>query len=179
MAFVLGMVAAASAAELPVALVDFPAREDLQAGLLAVHEMGGTLGNIAVLDAQAQPVTAVHGLLDGMALVVAGLGRTRLTPSTSRILVSRAHTGECTLVFTDGQQCPGADLHLTAHCTDAEGLSRHGRGYLKAQTYSVEATPKGGQRIHGEFRKDPRPGRVEWAAVEAAVTTVELPTGTG
>ncbi|WP_280393558.1 hypothetical protein [Nocardia brasiliensis] len=178
----LGMVAAASAAGLPTAMVNLPASPLLAAGLLAAIEMGGDRDHIFLVDApQVHVVETLHILADGFALVVADIGAAALPPSSAKVLVKRAHTRECTLVLANGRtRCPGADLRIDTELSLAEGLGR-GRGYLRVQGYTVEVTPKGGQRRRGVIRKAPRAGcaGVEWTTVVPEAGVIDLPARTG
>lgn len=71
----LGMLAVASAAGLDIALVNLPARQGLAAGLLAAQEMGGVLTRMyTVASPERELATVVNTLLDGLALVIVGVG---------------------------------------------------------------------------------------------------------
>ncbi|WP_433206933.1 hypothetical protein ACQP1G_20950 [Nocardia sp. CA-107356] len=173
----LGMLAVASAAGLDTALVNLPARQGLAAGLLAAQEMGGVLTRMyAVASPEQELATVVNTLLDGLALVIVGVGDAALAPGVAKILAKRAHDRECTLVLADARrQFPSADLRLVIECAGYEGLSR-GRGLLRGQRYSVTATPRGGRSVYGEIRMAAcGGGNVEWGRVESAAAVIEFP----
>jgi hypothetical protein len=105
----LRMVAAATAAGGNVAIVGKP---DL--GLLAAVEMGADLSRIAVIpDPGTDPVEVAAVLIDGMDLVVLGLGGRRVTRTRARAVVARARHKGCTLLVTDGDW-EGAQARLQA-----------------------------------------------------------------
>ncbi|MEE6178496.1 hypothetical protein [Mycobacterium sp. 050134] len=105
----LGMVAAVTAAGGNAAIVGQP---DL--GLLAAAEMGADLGRLAVIpDPGADPVEVAAVLVDGMDLVVLGLGGRSVPQSRARTVVARARNRGCTLLVTDGDW-EGAPTRLAA-----------------------------------------------------------------
>ncbi|SPM38497.1 hypothetical protein MNAB215_674 [Mycobacterium numidiamassiliense] len=94
----LGMVAAVTAAGGNVAIVGQP-----DIGLLAAVEMGADLSRLAVIpDAGTDPVEVAAVLVDGMDLVVLGLGGRRVPPTRARAVVARARLKGCTVLVTDG-----------------------------------------------------------------------------
>jgi hypothetical protein len=94
----LGMVAAVTAAGGNAAIVGQP-----DIGLLAAVEMGADLSRLAVIpDAGADPVEVAAVLVDGMDLVVLGLGGRRVPPARARAVVARARIKGCTVLVTDG-----------------------------------------------------------------------------
>jgi hypothetical protein len=118
----LSMVAAVTAAGGNAAIVGEP-----DIGLLAAVEMGADLSRLAVIpDPGTDPVEVAAVLIDGMDLVVLGLGG-RLVPQTrARAVVARArHTG-CTLLVTDGDW-QGAPTRLQARVCGYE-IAAGGRG---------------------------------------------------
>ncbi len=105
----LSMVAAVTAADSNVAIVG---QRDL--GLLAAVEMGADLSRLAVIpDPGTDPVEVAAVLMDGMDLVVLGLGGRSVPLSRARALVARAHQKGCTLLVTDGDW-QGAPIRLQA-----------------------------------------------------------------
>ena len=105
----LGMVAAVTAAGGNVAIVGQP-----DIGLLAAAEMGADLSRLAVIpDPGADPVEVAAVLIDGMDLVVLGLGGRRVPPTRARAVVARARNKGCTLLVTDGDW-QGAPTRLQA-----------------------------------------------------------------
>ncbi|VBA47976.1 hypothetical protein [Mycobacterium attenuatum] len=94
----LSMVAAVTAAGGNAAIVGQP-----DIGLLAAVEMGADLSRLAVIpDPGTDPVEVVAVLIDGMDLVVLGLGGRRVTRTRARAVVARARNKGCTLLVTDG-----------------------------------------------------------------------------
>ncbi len=105
----LGMVAAVTAAGGNAVIVGQP-----DIGLLAVAEMGADLSRLAVIpDPGADPVEVAAVLVDGMDLVVLGLGGRKIPPTRARAVVARARTRGCTLLVTDGDW-HGAPTRLEA-----------------------------------------------------------------
>ncbi len=101
-------------------------------GLLAAVEMGADLSRIAVVpDPGTDPVEVAAVLIDGMDLVVLGLGGRRVTRARARAVVARARQKGCTVLVTDG---------------DWEGASTR----LDARVCGYELTPS--------FGGDPPPG---------------------
>jgi hypothetical protein len=105
----LGMVAAVTAAGGNVAIVGQP-----DIGLLAAAEMGADLSRLAVIpDPGTDPVEVAAVLIDGMDLVVLGLGGRRVPQTRARAVVARARNRGCTLLVTDGDW-QGAPTRLAA-----------------------------------------------------------------
>ena len=83
-------------------------------GLLAAAEMGADLDRLAVIpDPGADPVEVAAVLLDGMDLVVLGLGGRAVPPTRARAVTARAQHRGCTLLVTDGDW-QGASVRLDA-----------------------------------------------------------------
>ncbi|WAC90637.1 hypothetical protein [Mycobacterium sp. Aquia_213] len=105
----LSMVAAVTAAGGNVAIVGQP-----DIGLLAAVEMGADLSRLAVIpDPGTDPVEVAAVLIDGMDLVVLGLGGRRVPLTRARAVVARARLKGCTLLVTDGDW-QGAPTRLAA-----------------------------------------------------------------
>lgn len=105
----LRMVAAATADGGNVAIVGQP-----DIGLLAAVEMGADMSRIAVIpDPGNDPVEVAAVLIDGMDLVVLGLGGRRVTRTRTRGVVARARQKGCTVLVTDGDW-EGASTRLEA-----------------------------------------------------------------
>lgn len=105
----LGMVAAVTAAGGNAAIVGQP-----DIGLLAAAEMGADLSRLAVIpDPGIDPVEVAAVLVDGMDLVVLGLGGRRVPQTRARAVVARARTKGCTVLVTDGDW-HGATTRLEA-----------------------------------------------------------------
>lgn len=105
----LGMVAAVTKAGGHAAIVGQP-----DVGLLAAVEMGADLSRLAVVpDPGADPVEVASVLMDGMDLVLLGLGGRAVPPSRARVMVARARQKGCTLLVVDGDW-QGASTRLEA-----------------------------------------------------------------
>ncbi|MEW5811433.1 MAG: hypothetical protein AB1925_18485 [Actinomycetota bacterium] len=105
----LKIVAAVTAEGGHVAIIGQP-----DVGLLAAVEMGADLSRIAVIpEPGADPVEVAAVLMDGMDLVVLGLGGRSVPPSRARAVVARARQRGCTLLVTDGAW-QGASTRLEA-----------------------------------------------------------------
>ena len=105
----LSMVAAVTAAGGNAAIVGQP-----DIGLLAAVEMGADLSRLAVIpDPGTDPVEVAAVLIDGMDLVVLGLGGRRVPRTRARAVVARARQKGCTLLVTDGDW-EGAPTRLQA-----------------------------------------------------------------
>ena len=118
----LGMVAAVTAAGGNVAIVGQP-----DIGLLAAAEMGADLSRLAVIpDPGTDPVEVAAVLIDGMDLVVLGLGGRRVPQTRARAVVARARLKGCTLLVTDGDW-QGAPTRLAARVCGYE-LTAGSRG---------------------------------------------------
>ena len=83
-------------------------------GLVAAVEMGADLTRLALVpDAGTDPVEVASVLMDGMDLVVLGLGGRSVPMSRGRAVTARARTKGCTLLVTDGDWW-GASMRLQA-----------------------------------------------------------------
>jgi hypothetical protein len=105
----LHVVAAVTAAGGHVAVVGLP-----DTGLLAAVEMGADLTRLALVpDPGTDPIEVAAVLLDGMDLVVLGLGGQSVPLSRARAVTARARNKGCTLLVTDGDW-QGARMRLAA-----------------------------------------------------------------
>ena len=105
----LSMVAAVTAAGGHAAIVGQP-----DVGLLAAVEMGADLSRLAVIpNPGTDPVEVAAVLMDGMDLVVLGLGGRSVPATRARAVVARARQKGCTLLVTDGDW-QGASARLEA-----------------------------------------------------------------
>ncbi|MDH6196948.1 hypothetical protein M2272_003601 [Mycobacterium frederiksbergense] len=136
----LGMVAAVTAAGGHAVIVGQP-----DIGLLAAVEMGADLSRLAVIpDPGADPVEVAAVLMDGMDLVVLGLGGRSVPPSRARVMVARARQKGCTLLVTDGDW-QGASARLEARVCGYEvaGAGRDaplpGRGRISRVRLAMRA----------------------------------------
>jgi hypothetical protein len=105
----LSMVAAVTAEGGHAAIVGQP-----EVGLLAAVEMGADLSRIAVIpEPGTDPVEVAAVLMDGMDLVVLGLGGRTVPATRARAVVARARQKGCTLLVTGGDW-QGASTRLEA-----------------------------------------------------------------
>lgn len=117
-------------------------------GLLAAVEMGADLSRIAVIpDPGNDPVEVAAVLIDGMDLVVLGLGGRRVTRTRARAVVARARQKGCTVLVIDGDW-EGASTRLEARVCGYELTPSFGGG-----------TPPGVGRISGVRLQISRCGR--------------------
>lgn len=158
----IGLVAAVTGAGGHVAVVGQP-----RFGILAAVEMGAQLSKLALIpDPGSDPVEVAAILLDGVDLVVLGLGGLSVPPTRARAVVARARSKGSTLLVTDGHW-DGAELRLdaTVHGYDGLGSGRElGRGRLRGVRLSVCA--RGRSMRPRTVRLDLRAtnGRIEWYA---------------
>jgi len=111
----LSMVAAVTAAGGHAAIVGQP-----DVGLLAAVEMGADLSRIAVIpEPGADPVEVAAVLMDGMDLVVLGLGGRTVPATRARAVVARARQKGCTLLVAGGDW-QGASARLEARVSGYE-----------------------------------------------------------
>jgi hypothetical protein len=105
----LSMVAAVTAQGGHAAIVGQP-----DVGLLAAVEMGADLSRIAVIpEPGADPVEVAAVLIDGMDLVMLGLGGRTVPATRARAVVARARQKGCTLLVTGGDW-QGASTRMEA-----------------------------------------------------------------
>lgn len=146
----LGMVAATTAAGGHAAIVGQP-----DAGLLAAVEMGADLGRLAVIpDPGGDPVEVAAVLMDGMDLVVLGLGGRSVPAGRARAVTARARQKGCTLLVTNGDW-PGATARLEARVCGFEvagagssGAPTPGCGRISRVRLAMRARSRG----HGPVR---------------------------
>ncbi len=117
----LGMVAAVTAAGGHAAIVGQP-----DVGLLAAVEMGADLSRLAVIpDPGADPVEVAAVLMDGMDLILLGLGGRSVPATRARAVVARARQKGCTLLVTGGEW-QGASARLEARVSGYEVTGGNG-----------------------------------------------------
>lgn len=140
----LGMVAAVTAAGGHAAIIGQP-----DVGLLAAVEMGADLSRLAVIpDPGADPVEVAAVLMDGMDLVVLGLGGRSVPPSRARVMVARARQKGCTLLVADGDW-QGASARLEARVSGyevagaGEDVPVPGRGRISRVRLTMRARGRG------------------------------------
>ena len=128
----LSMVAAVTAAGGHAAIVGQP-----DVGLLAAVEMGADLSRLAVIPYPGtDPVEVAAVLMDGMDLVVLGLGGRSVPATRARAVAARARQKGCTLLVT------GGDWQGASRAAGGQGLRlRRDRCGLGAQP--LAGTPPG------------------------------------
>ncbi|MFD4292053.1 hypothetical protein ACFWPA_05110 [Rhodococcus sp. NPDC058505] len=132
-------------------------------GLLAAAEMGAELGRLAVIpDPGPDPVEVAAVLLDGLDLVVLGLGGMVVPPSRARAVVARARSKGATLVVAGGRWS-GAEIRLDATIRGYDGLGG-GTGRLRGLRLAVGAEGRAFGRRTACVDLCPGRGRVEWTA---------------
>jgi hypothetical protein len=142
----LGMVAAVTAAGGNAAIVGQP-----DTGLLAAAEMGADLSRLAVIpDPGNDPVEVATVLMDGMDLVVLGLGGRCVPPARTRVVLARARHRGCALLISGGDW-QGAALRLDARVSGYEVTSggcaaRPGFGRIGAVRLEVRAAGRAAGR---------------------------------
>jgi hypothetical protein len=144
----LSMVAAATAAGGNVAIVGQP-----DIGLLAAAEMGADLSRLAVIpDPGTDPVEVAAVLIDGMDLVVLGLGGRQVPHTRARAVVARARNKGCTLLVTDGDW-QGAPTRLEARVCGYE-ITANGRpGFGRISRVRLQVSGVcAGRRVIGRAR---------------------------
>jgi hypothetical protein len=114
--------------------------------LLAAVEMGADLSRIAVIpDPGPDPVEIAAVLLDGLDLVVVGLGGISVPPSRSRVVMARARSKGAVLVVTDGTWS-GAHVKLQSRvCAyrHQPATARRGYGRLGGVSLAVRSHGRG------------------------------------
>ncbi|ULE33738.1 hypothetical protein [Mycobacterium sp. IDR2000157661] len=132
----LSMVAAVTADGGHAAVVGQP-----HIGLLAAVEMGADLSRIAVIpEPGADPVEVAAVLMDGMDLVVLGLGGRTVPATRARAVVARARQKGCALLVTDGDwQGAAARLEARVCGYDIAGHGRPGFGRISRVRLAMRA----------------------------------------
>lgn len=143
----LSMVAAVTAEGGHAAIVGQP-----DAGLLAAVEMGADLSRIAVIpDPGSDPVEVAAVLMDGMDLVVLGLGGRSVPPTRARAVMARARQKGCTLLVTNGDW-QGASARLEARVCgyDITGRGRPGFGRISKVRLAFSASGRAGMATRAQ-----------------------------
>ncbi|MCW2649152.1 MAG: hypothetical protein JWR32_128 [Mycobacterium sp.] len=117
-------------------------------GLLAAVEMGADLTRVALVpDPGSDPVEVAAVLMDGMDLVVLGLGGRSVPMSRARAVMARARSKGCTLLVTDGNW-QGAAMRLEARVSGYEvtapvGAPVAGHGRISRVRLAVRSCGRG------------------------------------
>ncbi|NLE80340.1 MAG: hypothetical protein GX610_12295 [Rhodococcus sp.] len=153
----LGVIASVTASGGHVAVIGHP-----RLGLLAAVEMGARLERLALIpDPGTDPVEIAAVLLDGMDLVVLGLGGASVSPTRARAVVARARSKNSTLVVTDGRW-DGAEVRLDARVQGYSGLGEQGRGRLRSIGLDVHVRGRSFQPRSTRVDVASARGKVEW-----------------
>ncbi|MBW4781927.1 hypothetical protein KZO37_21430 [Rhodococcus fascians] len=132
-----GLVATASAAGHHVALIGQP-----KFGLLAVHEQGGDLSKIHLIDpGQADPLDAASVCIEGLDLVVTTVHGRDVPPTRARALLARNRTHAGVLAITDGHM-PGLDMTISSRPVAYGGIEQ-GRGRIRSITIDTTVHGRG------------------------------------
>lgn len=143
----LGVVAKVTAAGGNAAIVGQP-----DIGLLAAVEMGADLSRLAVIpDPGTDPVEVAAVLIDGMDLVVLGLGGRRVTRTRARAVVARARHKGCTLLVTDGDW-EGAQTRLQARVCGYELTAGDRPGFGRISRVRLQVSGVCAGRTIGRMR---------------------------
>ncbi|NKY34286.1 hypothetical protein HGA13_14540 [Nocardia speluncae] len=139
-------------------------------GLLAAAEMGARLDRLAVIaDAGQDPIEVAAVLLDGMELVVLGLGPAAIQPARARVLAAKARGKGATLLVTGGNW-PAPDLSLESRVAGYTGLGT-GSGRIRSISLDIEVRTRAGAPRRGRLAARPLGGRVEWIGLDEIATT--------
>ncbi|WP_280437821.1 hypothetical protein [Nocardia carnea] len=138
-------------------------------GLLAAAEMGARLDRLAMIpDAGQDPMEVAAVLLDGMDLVVLGLGEAVIPPARARVLAAKARGKGATLLVTGGNW-PAPDLSLESRVAGYTGLGT-GSGRIRSISLDIEVHTRAGTPRRGRVAARPLGGRVEWIALDETTT---------
>ncbi|MGB3770869.1 MAG: hypothetical protein WBF79_17120 [Rhodococcus sp. (in: high G+C Gram-positive bacteria)] len=169
----LGILAAVTGSGRHAAVIGLP-----RLGLLAASEMGAHLHRVALVpDPGPDPVEVAAVLLDGIDLVVLGLGGSAVPPSRARAVVARARNKGATLIVTDGRW-DGAELRLDARIDGYGGLgsgARTGHGRVRAVHLGVEVQGRALRPRRGRLTLTSRGDGVEWTAERSESVLTALP----
>ncbi len=134
----LGLVAAVTAAGGNAAIVGQP-----DIGLLAAAEMGADLSRLATIpDPGTDPVEVAAVLMDGMDLVVLGLGGRSVSAARGRAVAARARHRGCSLLVVDGDW-QGATLRLEARVRGYEIVGSFAAGFGRIGAVRLEVQARG------------------------------------
>ena len=141
----IALIAEASAAGHHVALIGQP-----RLSLLAVHEHGGDLAKVHLVDPGAgDPLDAASICLDGLDLVVTTVHGRDVPPTRARALLARNRRHGSVLLLTDGHM-PGIDLTIASTVCGYGGIEQ-GRGRIKSITLETTVHGRGTQQRTGRY----------------------------
>ncbi|WP_067673885.1 hypothetical protein [Nocardia miyunensis] len=156
-----GLLAAVTGAGGHAAAVGLP-----RLGLLAAAEMGADLARLAVIpDPGPDPLEVASILLDGLDLVMLGMGGREVPPARARVLAARARGKGATLVVAGGRWS-GSALRIDTRVAGYGGLGI-GRGRLRTMRLDVRVRGRSTPHRTGALDLAPREGRIEWIAAQS------------
>jgi hypothetical protein len=169
-----GLVATASAAGHHVALIGQP-----KFGLLAVHEQGGDLSKIHLIDpGQADPLDAASICIEGLDLVVTTVHGRDVPPTRARALLARNRTHAGILAITNGRM-PGLDLTISSRPIAYGGIEQ-GRGRIRSITLETTVHGRGIAERTGRYTLTaPTFGEqgLRWTPTSVAAAVLHRPHG--
>lgn len=159
-----GLVATASAAGHHVALIGQP-----KFGLLAVHEHGGDLSRVSLIDpGDGDPLDIASICIDGIDLVISTVRGRDVPPTRARSILARTRTHAGVFAITDGRM-PGLDLTIASQPVAFGGIDG-GRGRIRSITIDTA--------VHGRGIT-PRTGRFTLTAPSFGEQTLRWTADTG
>ncbi|WP_066905380.1 hypothetical protein [Millisia brevis] len=152
----LGVLAAATAADAHVAIVGMPALS-----MLRLVELGGVVDRIAVIpDPGPDPVRIAAVLLDGIDVVVLHLGGMAVPPTRARAVTARVRAKDALLVVVDGSW-PGTDLRLESRVVGYRGVAS-GHGRLRSIEIAVAVDDRSHRRTESRLSVESLAGEERW-----------------
>ena len=142
-------------------------------GLLAAAEMGADLERLAVIpDPGPDPLEVASILLDGLALVMIGMGGRAVPPARARVLSALPPSTSATLMVAGGRWS-GSVLRIDTRIAGYGGLGR-GCGRLRTMRLDVRVQGRSVPYRTGTLDLTPRGEHIEWVAAQAdsAVPTI-------
>lgn len=140
-----GLVASASAAGHHVALIGQP-----KFGLLAVHEHGGDLSKVSLIDSgDGDPLDVASICIDGIDLVISTVHGRDVPPTRARSILARIRTHAGVLAVTDGRM-PGLDLTIASRPIAFGGIEGS-RGRIRSITIETVVSGRGISQRAGRF----------------------------
>ncbi|MEV8236973.1 hypothetical protein AB0P23_17170 [Rhodococcus sp. NPDC077669] len=140
-----GLVATATAAGHHVALIGQP-----KFGLLAVHEHGGDLSKVHLIDpGNGDPLDVASVCIDGIDLVVSTVHGRDVPPTRARAILARTRTHAGVFAITDGRM-PGLDLTISSRPVGYGGIEQ-GRGRIRSITLETTVHGRGITQRTGRY----------------------------
>ena len=140
----IALIAEASAAGHHVALIGQP-----RLSLLAVHEHGGNLAKVHLVDPGSTDPLDAAICLDGIDLVITTVHGRDVPPTRARALLARNRRHGSILILTDGHM-PGIDLTIASTVHSYGGIEQ-GRGRIRSITLETTVHGRGTQQRTGRY----------------------------